>query len=59
MIAIKTFTCGLCKSGKEYTGTRKGLRLHLKKEHRIIKEITNRESISTGKKEKQRWWKEK
>jgi hypothetical protein len=61
MTDIKIFKCGLCKEHERYKGTRKGLRNHLKEEHRIMSEITNtkdmrekgiRKMITT----KQRWW---
>lgn len=38
------YTCGLCK----YTSTRKGLRDHLQKEHRIMKQIAG-EGFVNGK----------
>lgn len=54
---IKKFICGFCrnKKGKEYVGTRKGLRKHLREEHRIMNEITNMETEKGI--FKQNWWK--
>lgn len=52
MNEIRTFRCGLCKPYKAYVGTRKGLREHLKREHRILNEITN----SFMDKKRKRWW---
>ena len=54
---IKIFKCGLCKEEKRVAMARKGLRQHLKEEHRILKEIFNSKGISGKKKDfhKQRW----
>lgn len=46
---ICKFKCGLCRN---YAGTRKGLRLHLKDEHFIKREITNIRQKNI----KQEWW---
>ena len=61
MTNIKIFSCGLCKKHEMYKGTRKGLRKHLKEEHRIMTEITNTKDMrEKGMKKiittKQRWW---
>jgi len=55
MSEIKIFRCGLCKKENRRDMTRKGLREHLKKEHRIMSEIKNR-SGKGKKKIKQNWW---
>lgn len=47
---INKFNCGICK-GK--TTSRKGLREHLKKEHRILKNIANNDHEI---KQRQDWW---
>lgn len=53
---MKKFTCGICKNKgrKEAVFTRRGLREHLRREHMIIKGLTN----SPIKKIKQAWWKD-
>ena len=50
---VKKFYCGLCKVKK--ATSRKGLRDHLKSEHRIIKEIANMKDVPRDK-SKQDWW---
>lgn len=54
---IKVFICGLCKNEK-YKGTRAGLRKHLREEHRIMTQITNKgnQSKKKGGDIKQSWW---
>jgi len=54
MPEIKKFICGFCKKKKNngYTGTRHGLRKHLREEHHIKSEITNWEDKGF----KQKWW---
>jgi hypothetical protein len=56
---VSKFICGLCNSKKVkvFVGTRKGLRQHLREEHRIMKEITNRTNVTNNKKSTQNWWK--
>jgi hypothetical protein len=50
---MKRYICGLCKGkGKEFVSTRKALREHLQKEHKIKHELTN----FGAKKSKQTWW---
>jgi hypothetical protein len=53
MNEIKIFECGICKT---WLGTRKGLREHLKKEHSIVKNLTNLEHEPASKLNKQNWW---
>ena len=51
---IKKFKCGLCKEHLRKSMTRKGLRLHIRKEHFITSELTN---SGDGKlKERKKWW---
>jgi len=39
---MKTFKCGLCKENQRVSMNRFDLRKHLKEEHRIRKNITNK-----------------
>lgn len=55
-MGIKKFKCGLCKEPNRIERTRKGLRQHLKKEHRILNKITNSKSPQSNKLLKQKWW---
>lgn len=55
-MSIKKFKCGLCKEEKRISMTRKGLREHLKNEHRIMKEITNSDYTARKGYIKQNWW---
>lgn len=56
-MSIKKFICGLCKKERRYVGTRKGLRKHLKEEHRIMTELANGSSaVKKGQSTKQKWW---
>jgi hypothetical protein len=50
MSGIKIYKCGLCNINRQFSGTRKGLREHLKKVHGIRKHLANDET------EKQSWW---
>jgi hypothetical protein len=52
---IKKFNCGICN---KFSGTRKGLRDHMKKEHRILREIANTKSVveKGARNKKQSWW---
>ncbi len=57
-MGIKKFKCGMCKSDQRIARTRKGLRDHLKSEHRVKNEYANSKD-SSGKRAKstrQRWW---
>ena len=53
-IVEKCFKCGLCKQERRYFMTRKSLREHLKKEHRIMSNLTN-SGYNQGY-IKQKWW---
>lgn len=59
---MNKFLCGLCK-GNVIAKSRKGLREHLKKEHRILKDIANVKSPKgdgqrhlVKLKDRQGWW---
>lgn len=60
---IRKFTCGICQGrNKFFVGTRRSLREHIKKEHFILKSITNvctpgnkRQAIPKDS-TKQSWW---
>jgi len=51
---IKKFKCGLCKQEKRYYMARHSLRKHLREEHRIMDEITNKDTSKRP--VKQNWW---
>lgn len=54
---MKIFRCKLClEKGKVSGDTRKGLREHLKKEHRILTNITNSGWKKGEGYVKQHWW---
>lgn len=59
MVQVKIFSCGICN---KYSGTRKGLRNHLKIEHFITKNLTNVASLDHKRQlipsqtTKQTWW---
>jgi hypothetical protein len=53
---IKTFSCGLCN---KFTGTRKGLRKHLREEHLIYRKLTNVAYELKKGYIKQNWWNDK
>lgn len=49
---VNKFKCGVCN---KFTGTRKGLREHMKKEHLIRKQIASIKDVP-AKKRRQSWW---
>lgn len=54
---MKRFICGLCKKNKkveDFISDRKGLRKHLRENHRIMSDITN--TGSDEKREIRKWW---
>jgi hypothetical protein len=53
---MKHFKCGLCKENKREWMNRYDLRKHLRDEHRIKKNLTNRHHEERNNLEKQRWW---
>ena len=56
MTEIKTFKCGLCKEKDRIPMTRAVLKKHLRDNHFIMSEITNRRSADKDKIYKQSWW---
>ncbi len=53
---IKIYKCGQCKKHKQYSGTRRGLRQHLKEEHLIKSELANVKTLVNDRFAKQSWW---
>ncbi len=63
---MKKFRCGLCKEKEFIWRTRKGLKQHLREDHGIKSELTNKKGSSSlkdkasrvkgGGLSKQQWW---
>jgi len=55
---VKIYICGLCKKrGIRFVTDRKGLQKHLREEHFIKHELTNKKLMSgKNETEKQKWW---
>lgn len=55
---INKYICGFCQDRKHsFISSRRGLRSHLKKEHFILKAISNSGGVdSNTKRNRQSWW---